>query len=116
MGGRTGPIAARRGLAFAAAFLLAGCGGNSNVQVSGGGPQPTVSAQGNTPLGRLVLIGVIAAVGYESYKDGVYYRANPFDAIQPARPAPPPLDASRRVLEVDCSKPIEDWSANLRCR
>jgi hypothetical protein len=96
-------------------LLAAGCA-SSSVQVSGGGPQPTLSAQGNTPLGRLVLIGVIAAVGYESYKDGVYYRANPFDALAPSRLAPPPLDSARRVLEVDCSKSIEDWSANLKCR
>lgn len=28
----------------------------------------------------------------------------------------PELDPGRRVIEQDCSKPIEDWSANLKCR
>ena len=28
----------------------------------------------------------------------------------------PPLDPNRRVLEQDCTKPIEDPSANLKCR
>jgi len=26
------------------------------------------------------------------------------------------LDATRQVNEVDCTKPIENWSANLKCR
>ena len=28
----------------------------------------------------------------------------------------PPLDPNRRVVEQDCGKPIEDRSANLKCR
>jgi hypothetical protein len=28
----------------------------------------------------------------------------------------PEMDPSRRVVEHDCTKPIEDWSANLKCR
>jgi len=28
----------------------------------------------------------------------------------------PPLDESRRVNEQDCTRPIEDGAANLRCR
>ena len=28
----------------------------------------------------------------------------------------PELDPGRRVIEQDCSKPIEDSSANLKCR
>jgi hypothetical protein len=28
----------------------------------------------------------------------------------------PALDASRTVNEQDCSKPIENWSANLKCK
>ncbi len=115
MGRHQGSIAARRGLVLAA-LLLAGCA-NSSVQVSTGTPQPAVSAQGSSPLGTLVLLGLIAGLGYESYKDGVHYRANPFDAmLPPARYPPLPLDPGRRVLEQDCTKPIEDWSANLKCR
>jgi len=96
---------------------LAGCA-SSNVQVSGGGPQPTVSAQGNTPLGKVLLLAFIAGIGYESSKDGTRYRANPFDGLKPGlQPVPPPpLDPERRVLEQDCTQPIADWSANLKCR
>ena len=118
MGRDPRPTAARDWLVLALALLVAGCGGNSNVQVSGGGPQPTVNAQGNTPLGRLVLLVFVAGIGYESYQGGTRYRANPFDAFQPMSTPlpPPPLDPARRVLEQDCTKPIADWSANLRCR
>lgn len=115
MGRRPRSIAARYGLVVLAA--LAGCA-SSSVQVSGGGPQPTVNAQGNTPLGKLVLIAFIAGIGYESSKDDMRYRANPFDGLKPGlQPVPPPpLDPGRRVLEQDCTQPIADWSANLKCR
>jgi hypothetical protein len=36
-------------------------------------------------------------------------------AMPPTAPVPE-LDPTRRVAEQDCTKPIEDWSANLRCR
>lgn len=37
-------------------------------------------------------------------------------AIDGSSRRPPELDASRRVHEQDCTKPISDFSANLRCR
>ncbi|MGH8676572.1 MAG: hypothetical protein ACREVG_19965 [Burkholderiales bacterium] len=110
------------------ALLVAGCGGSSNVQVSSSGSPSTgvstggsVSVQGTSVLGTLIAIGVISALAYESERQyggyGLRYRANPFLAIQSdaTRPAPP-MDGSRKVNEQDCSKPIEDWSANLKCR
>ncbi|MEW6691074.1 MAG: hypothetical protein AB1452_18510 [Pseudomonadota bacterium] len=100
---------------MALALLGAGCA-NSSVQLSTGSPQPVVRAQGSSALGGLIAIGVIGTLAYESEANGTRTRANPFGAISPSRPAPPPLEASRRVLEADCSRPIEDWSANLRCR
>jgi hypothetical protein len=33
----------------------------------------------------------------------------------PSTPAPQML-ADRMVAEQDCTKPLEDWSANLKCR
>ncbi len=95
--------------------MLAGCA-NSSVQLSTGGPQPVVRAQGGSALGGLIAIGVLGTLAYESEQDGTRYRANPFDAFSMQPAAPPLLDPARRVLEVDCTKPIEDWSANLRCR
>ena len=116
MGRRSGSIAARHGLIALFSLALAGCA-SSSVQVSGGGPQPTVNTAGNTPLGKLVLVAFIAGIGYESYRDGTRYRANPFDAMFQSGPLPPPpLDPERKVLEQDCTQPIVDWSANLKCR
>jgi hypothetical protein len=63
-----------------------------------------------------VLLAFIAGIGYESYKDGTRYRADPFDAFSMEPPPPPPLDPARKVLEQDCTQPIVDWSANLRCK
>jgi hypothetical protein len=114
MGSRQRPIAARNGLALAAALVLAAGCANTRVQVSSGGPQPAVSAPGSSALGALLLLGFI--VSAEAHHDGARYRASPSDALSPAPYPPPPLDPARRVLEQDCTQPIEDWSANLRCR
>jgi len=116
MGRDPRPTAARYGIALVLALCSAGCASTS-VQVSGGGPQPTAGAPGNSALGALLFLGFAAGIGYESYQGGMRYRANPFDAmLQPTPLPPPPLDPSRRVIEADCTKPIADWSANLRCR
>jgi hypothetical protein len=103
MGRRQGQIVTRHRIAAALLLALgvAGCGGNSNVQFSSGGPPPPqgsgVSVYGANTLGTLLTIGFIGA----ALSGG--YRA-------------PEMDPSRRVVEQDCTKPIEDWSANLRCR
>jgi hypothetical protein len=46
------------------------------------------------------------------------YNANPFAAIDGSSSSRrlPELDVNRRVHEQDCTKPIVDWSANLKCR
>lgn len=118
MGRDPRPIAARnrmmRAWILPLALLAGGCGGHANVQLSSGGSSAGV--HGSSSAGTLIGIGVLGAIMYaESDDGGIRYRASPFDAIGPARPAPQ-LDPARRVLEQDCSQPIEDWSANLRCR
>lgn len=115
MGSRPRPPSSRHGIALALALAVAGCS-TSTVQLSTGGPQPTVATQGASTLGALITIGVLGAFAYDSQSNGVHYNPNPFEAISPGRMPPAPLDPQRRVLEQDCSKPIEDWSANLRCR
>ena len=96
-------------------LALAGCA-TSSAQVSGGGPQPTVSAQGNSPLGKIVLFTLLTGIGYESYNNGTRYRANPFDAFSMSPPPPPPLDPTRKVSEQDCTKPLDLSLGNIRCR
>lgn len=113
MGRRPRQTGTRRRVAaaFLLACLTAGCGGHSNVQfassgapgtgVSSGG---TVSVQGSSTLGTLLAIGILAGASWHG------------DHSVPLAPRDPELDPARRVVERDCTKPIEDWSANLRCR
>jgi hypothetical protein len=91
----------------AVAALLAGCahsniGWNSSGSAAAGtssvGGQISGSGSGNAAL---VLFGLTAMAIYGS---------------ETSREPAPELDASRRVNEQDCSKPIKDWSANLKCR
>ncbi|MGH6628598.1 MAG: hypothetical protein ACREB3_02575 [Burkholderiales bacterium] len=106
-----------------ALLLLAGCGGHSSVQLgsggapaSSGGGSVSVNSQPRSALGNLVVFGTLVGVYHGS--DSAYgsrYRSNPFMAIQPTMPAPE-LDSARTVHEQDCSRPIENWSANLKCR
>ena len=89
------------------AVLLAGCGGNANVQANSnnGSASGSVSFPGRSSLGTLLSIVFLAGVSYESDR-----------ADQQLSARVPELDPSRRVVEHDCTRPIEDWSANLRCR
>lgn len=106
------PPVARRGLAAAMLlFLAAGCGGHSNVQFASSGSPATgvssggsVSAQGTSTLGVLFAIAVLSGASHRS------------DQGSPAPQRVPELDPARRVVLQDCTRPIEDRSANLKCR
>ena len=95
-----------RGFAVALTVLLSGCGGHANVQansnnVSAGG---SVNIPGRSNVSTLLSIVFLGGVSYES------------DRGTPRLAQAPVPDPSRRVVEQDCTKPIEDWSANLRCK
>jgi hypothetical protein len=122
MGRDQGPLVTRRwmiaGTAVALAALLAGCGGNANVQANSnnGAVSGSVSLPGRTTLGTLLSIVFLAGVSYESDREMARSERVPYGAHS-SYPAPvPDLDPSRRVVEHDCTRQIEDWSANLRCR
>ena len=90
---------------WVALLALAGCANVSTRAASGGSTVTTTTAfsasfvgQSSATTWALIGIGVIA-----------------WGAENSASP-PAPLDPGRRVNEVDCTKPIEDWSANLKCR
>jgi hypothetical protein len=101
------------------ALLVAGCGGQANVQIQGSGvpgfttvPAGTAasggslsaSIQGGSVAGALLAIGLLGVTVFsESERDRAHYR-------------PPALDPARTVNEQDCSKPIENPSANLKCK
>jgi len=113
-----------RGLALVLALLLAGCGGHGNVRVnSGGAPAGSPGGtslyvqSGTSNFGTLLAIGVLLGMSYGSGRElEDTYRADrpPFASGTPVRV--PELDPSRRVVLHDCTKPIEDWSANFKCK
>lgn len=106
------------GIGVALAVLLAGCGGNANVQAnsSNGSASGAVSFPGRTSLGTLLSIVFLAGVSYESDREMARSARYPHFPHLPGDLRAPELDPSRRVVEHDCTRPIEDWSANLRCR
>jgi hypothetical protein len=76
------------GCRLAAVLLLAALTGGCGIGIA------TSSAFG-TAFNTVLTIGVGSGATYDS--------------------SPPP-DPNRRVIEQDCTKPIEDPSANLKCR
>ena len=107
MGSRPRQTHARRGLAatLLLALGLAGCGGNSNVVFGSAGSAAGISVEGSsTTVSSLFTILMLVNASRLG------------DQVGPAVPPDPAMDVSRRVVERDCTKPIEDWSANLRCR
>jgi hypothetical protein len=110
----------KRGIALSLALLAAGCGGNSYVQYSSNTlPAGSVSSGGavyaqssGSAAGALFLIGFLGSVfnmdDSQPQGFGFGYRG--------PRYVSPALDPSRTVNEQDCSKPIENWSANLKCK
>jgi hypothetical protein len=118
-----------RTIRFTTALLLvaalAGCGGRSNVnagfsgsKTSTGGAGTTttggsvgIQAQGGSAAAAALGIAVMGAAIYASERSGSEERG----ALAPGGAAPP-LDATRTVREVDCAKPIEDYSANIKCK
>jgi len=97
----------KRFVALVVVSLLAGCahtnvGWNSSATAAAGtssvGGQISASGSANAAI---VLFGLTAMAIYGS---------------ETSRQPAPELEGSRRVNEQDCSKPIQDWSANLKCR
>jgi hypothetical protein len=68
-------------------------------------------------LGTLIAAVILASQSYISDLD---YRAagmSTWPNVYPERGSGVPvLDESRRVVEQDCTRPIADWSANLKCK
>ena len=115
-----------RGVVLSLVLLVAGCGGSSYVQLSSSGSPATgvstggsVNVQGRSTLGALIAIGILAGASYASDRDyesaGMQRRSSPFMPMQRDLPVPE-LDATRTVNEQDCSRPIENGSANLKCK
>lgn len=67
-------------------------------------------------IAALIAVGILAIGSEHEHQQG-YVHSNPQTAFDPsAGRAVPPMDAVRTVHEQDCARPIENGSANLRCR
>jgi hypothetical protein len=87
--------------------LVAACSSHSQIQYGAGPSVNTPSAGLNVQASSshfAVLLGLGIAAGVLSQVD------------EPVRSRAPELDPARTVNEQDCTRPIEDGSANLRCR
>ena len=134
MGWSEGQAGARDGMKRLIALLLcvqiAGCA-NSVATVSTSTATVSSVTAGTTAVGAQVTAASSSAAAValfafaaammmtastESASGTTTYNANPFAAIDASSRRQPELDASRRVHAQDCSKPILDWSANLKCR
>jgi hypothetical protein len=103
------------------ALLLLLCAGCSHTHVylesragsAGSGAQGSVQVRTHSGPDLVTLIGlaVIAATIVDSERESLRTRSDPF-WTGPV----PPLDPSRAVTEHDCTRPIAEYSGNLRCR
>ena len=104
---------------------LAGCSAQANVRIGTGAPNvaPGTSVttssvgapvQSGSAAGTLLAIGILAAAWYGSDSDG--YGAGDRMNLTGGGGRIPQLDDTRSVNEQDCTRPIENWSANLKCK
>ena len=115
MGRGARPAAARdimRNLFLLLSLLISGCS-HTSVQGGWGGSNPgganvQLGVSGGSVGWALIGIGLIAA--------GEYSEQRRAEGLPPMNEPPQALDQARRVNEQDCSQPIKDWSANLKCR
>ncbi len=111
------------------AALIAGCS-HGQVQFNGGAVGASSGGTainsssaglnvqgGGSSAAALIGIGIAGAVIYRSENSGygTRYNSNPLMAISGSERAPE-LAPMRKVNEQDCTLPIEDPSANLKCR
>jgi hypothetical protein len=90
--------------AFAAGTAAAGGRGAPGAKagaVMGAAPVTQSTGGGGHGGGGVVTIGAAALAGRTAYVD-------------PRRV--PPMDPQREVVEVDCTKPVELTSGNLKCK
>ena len=115
---RTRPTVARCRIAgaLAAALCVAGCGGNAHVQISSAVPAAsastgttgTVTATSSSVAATALFVLHWALLNYHWDREAGIYGVPAYWA--------PPMDETRTVNTQDCTMPIEDWSANLKCR
>ncbi len=92
------------------AAALAGCGGSYSVQGTGAAPQVSVVSDG----------GLFVAVALSATASNVIAGLGIFAVMVTGNEALPPIPLAmkedRSVNEQDCTRPIVDFTANLKCR
>jgi hypothetical protein len=116
----TRPTFARRRFAgaLALALFVSGCGGDSYVAFSSGSPAAGVSTgtTGYVQASTSSSSGVAAAI-FLLHWSLLNHRWDQEAGMYGSSTLPaPPMDEARKVNLQDCTRPIEDWSANLKCR
>ncbi len=96
----------KRLVALLVAVLLAGCA-HTGVAINSSG----AAAAGTTTVSGSVAASGSGAAAFVLFAIAAV-AIHSTELISP----PPELDDRRRVNEQDCSKPIKDWSANLKCK
>jgi hypothetical protein len=109
----------RIAVVLAVVLCAAGCGGDSIVRVSSGGAPAGVSA-GSSATVQVSTTSSSAAFAaffllHWAILNHRWDREAGLYGISTAAWAPP-MDETRTVNMQDCTTPIADWSANLRCR
>ena len=92
-----------RRLVIAFAVLAAGCASHTRISAGEGGAAGVrlgVDVRSGSALGAIIAIGALGAMS----------------ASGGAPASPPAMLEGRSVSEQDCTRPIENPSANLRCR
>ena len=102
------------GCAHTHTTVNAGTGAAAGTTTTGG--SISVQGQGHA-LAALVLAGMFIAAAAD-YSQNPYPPPSFSEFADWFRGAPPPpeLDAGRRVVEHDCTKPLPEISGNLKCR
>lgn len=109
-------------MALALVIALAGC--STTLTVNSGSSEPATGRGGLQVQGQVhsrslvavILAGLLIGAALEDGRD-----ERPFPSLSVFSdwlgPRPPPLLLpGRHIQEQDCSKPIQDPTANLRCR
>lgn len=99
--------------ALAFVVLVSGCAANVHFRSSTPPPAPPSGVHGGASVGLHIHGTSLAALIVAAALLGA--AAESFRLAQPAQ-RPAPLAADRAVNEQDCSRPIADAYANLRCK
>lgn len=108
----------KRALLVIGAALAAGCSHTSmslDSKTGGAGSFVQIHFESGSDLVTLIGLGIVAAgmIEMERMREYDRYRSSPFPFS--GRDIPP-LASDRVVTEHDCTRPIEEFSGNIRCR